>query len=225
MPATWLESIEEGVRLPLERPWREAVAVYLKRTGMIAAWFGAATCVFFVGALFIFVLNGAGNALYPRLGSLIKFALGCVLMVWLCSYGVHRLVGSIFNSRVSEHGWKQSNSAHSPMDFKRVDSLYVDGGPPGGITDLLNLLLPKLWRECLLGDLQERYETEVLPNYVSLYGTNGVFAARRWRRHQILVSVYTLVIYQLRAAPGPFRFLLPGRDVILGDPIRLRPLQ
>ena len=85
------------------------------------------------------------------------------------------------------------------MSFRKVNNLNVNVNPPRRITDLLDFLLPELCRECLLGDLQERYEMKVLPNYVSQYGTEGAFAAMRWQRRQILASVHTLLVYRVMA--------------------------
>ena len=76
----------------------------------------------------------------------------------------------------------------------------VDSRPPAGAQYLL-LLLPKKYREALLGDLEEEYRTVVLPRY-------GSFWAKVYYWVQVLWSF--LSILWLVIAQNAFR-LFPGQ--------------
>jgi hypothetical protein len=71
----------------------------------------------------------------------------------------------------------------------------VTSQEPPRVGKLLLLLIPKKNREHLLGDLEEEYQTVVLPKY-------GLRAARRWYWWHVCISIGPLIWAKLRRVAG-----------------------
>lgn len=77
---------------------------------------------------------------------------------------------------------------------KRFPELRLGCLPPPRAQFLL-LLVPKVRRECLLGDLNEEYETVVLPRF-------GAIKARRWYWWQVIACIAPFAWRLFKKAAG-----------------------